>query len=221
MSTLSRSSETPSSGNSLHAQFEALLPRLERHGQVYFRHVKCRSRQQDCIAEMIGLVWQWLVRLAEKGKDGFRFPMVLANFAARAVNSGRRVAGMERARDALSPVAQQWQRFFVESLPIAPRVPFENLYAQPHGQERQDAWEERLRDNTVTPIPVQVQFRIDFPAWLQTLTTRERRMVRAMAQNERTKDLSRHFELSPGRISQMRREFMEDWRRYCGDEVPA
>jgi len=27
----------------------------------------------------------------------------------------------------------------------------------PHGQELQDAYEERLRDNTVTPVPEQVR----------------------------------------------------------------
>ena len=60
-------------------------------------------------------------------------------------------------------------------------------------------------------------FRIDFPAWLKTLTARERRLVRAMARNERTTDLSREFGVSPGRISQLRRAFMEDWRRFIDE----
>jgi hypothetical protein len=62
-----------------------------------------------------------------------------------------------------------------------------------------------------------VQFRIDFPAWLKTLTGRERRMIRLMARNERTLDLSRQFELSPARISQLRREFRDDWLRFIAD----
>ena len=66
-------------------------------------------------------------------------------------------------------------------------------------------------------MPDQVAFRIDFPAWLATLTARERRLIRAIARNERTKDLSRMFELSQGRISQLRREFRDDWRRFCED----
>jgi hypothetical protein len=83
-----------------------------------------------------------------------------------------------------------------------------------------DAFEERLQENMVTPIPDQVQFRLDFPAWLDTLTPRERRLIKEMSQNERTKDLSRRFDLSPGRISQMRREFAWSWQRFCGD-VPC
>jgi hypothetical protein len=42
-----------------------------------------------------------------------------------------------------------------------------------------------------------------------------------MARNERTRDLSREFELSPGRISQMRRAFHDDWLRYHGAEISS
>jgi len=46
-------------------------------------------------------------------------------------------------------------------------------------------------------------------------------MVNEMANNEGTLDLSRRFELSPGRISQLRREFHDDWRRFCGEDSQA
>ena len=42
-------------------------------------------------------------------------------------------------------------------------------------------------------------------------------MIRGMARNERTLDLSKQFELSPARISQMRREFQIDWKRFIGE----
>ena len=38
-----------------------------------------------------------------------------------------------------------------------------------------------------------------------------------MARNERTLDLSRQFDLSPARISQLRREFRDDWLRFIAD----
>jgi DNA-directed RNA polymerase sigma subunit (sigma70/sigma32) len=145
--------------------------------------------------------------------------MTFVFLVARAVKSGRKVCGQEKARDVLSPLAQQRQGFKVESLPTSIRTPRDHLYSSPLGQERQDAFEDRLRDNTVTPIPDQVQFRIDFPAWLKTLTPRERRIIKAMARNERTLDLSKQFEVSPGRISQQRCEFCVGWKRYCGDHV--
>ena len=77
--------------------------------------------------------------------------------------------------------------------------------------------EERLADNTRTPPPEQAAFRIDFPEWLKTLSRRDRKIIRAMAMNERTKDLSRQFEVSAGRISQMRRDFKVGWDRFVGD----
>ncbi len=90
----------------------------------------------------------------------------------------------------------------------------DNLYATPHGQQRQDAFEERLRDNTLTPVPEQAAFRIDFPAWRGTRNERDRRVVDDLMAGGRTKDVSRKFEMSPGRVSQLRREFREDWRRF-------
>ena len=87
----------------------------------------------------------------------------------------------------------------MEYLPCSTRTAHEELYGVVHGQHQQDAWEERLHDNTQTPVPEQVAFRLDFPAWLTTLTARERRLVHEMANNERTLDLSQRFDLSPAR----------------------
>jgi len=153
----------------LHALFlSAILPRVEAHGRVYFRGLKCQDKRQDAIAEMIALSWKWFINLVQQGKDPAAFPTALATFAARAVRSGRRLARMERPRDVLSPRAQTRHSFSVESLPISTRTSRNNLYSSPHGQHRQYALEERLRDNTVTPVPDQVSFRLDFPAWCTT-----------------------------------------------------
>ena len=81
--------------------------------------------------------------------------------------------------------------------------------------------EERLSDNTRTPPPDQAAFRIDFKTWLRSLTPRERRIIRVMILGERTKDLSRKFEITPGRVSQMRREFHDDWCRFVGDDMAS
>jgi hypothetical protein len=43
-------------------------------------------------------------------------------------------------------------------------------------------------------------------------------MVREMAKSERTFDISKRFQVSPARISQMRHEFRDDWRQFCGGE---
>jgi len=205
------------STNQLQAAFLALLPRIRMHGRVFFRHLKCPDKREDAIAEMVALSWRWFLRLVQQGKDPAQFPSTLATFAARAVQCGRRLARMERPRDVLSPRAQQRHGFQVESLPLSTRTSFENLYSVPRGQQRQDVFEERLRDNTVTPVPDQVSFRLDFPAWLQTRTYRDRRVIEDLMAGERTMDVADKHGLTAGRISQLRRDFMEDWQHFTGD----
>jgi len=162
----------------LQASFLAVvLPRVLSHGRVSFRHIKCRDRRADAIQEMIGLAWLWHLRLAEKGKDATRFPTVLACYAARAVKSGCRLCGKERAKDVLSPVAQQGRHFAVEKLPD-----FSTLNGSP--------LEEALHDNTISPVPDQAAFRLDFPAWLASVTESDRSIVEDLMLGERTLDVA-------------------------------
>ena len=141
----------------LHARFLAMLPAIERRGGCYFRHVRCPHRKADAVQEMTALGWRWFLRLHQRGKDPSEFPTGFTTLLARAVNSGRRLVGMAHAKDALNPAAQRRHHFTVEVLPSSLGVSHEWRNAMPHGQELQDAYEERLRDNTVTPVPEQVR----------------------------------------------------------------
>jgi hypothetical protein len=42
-------------------------------------------------------------------------------------------------------------------------------------------------------------------------------LIRDMAANELTLALARKYRLSPARISQLRREFHDDWQRFTAD----
>jgi hypothetical protein len=202
----------------LHARFLRLLPKLETHARIAFRGIRCPVKQEDRVQECAALGWKWFLRLTEQGKDVFDFPMAFIALLARAVRCGRKLCGQERSRDVLSPLAQARHGFRVERLPSSTRSPHEQLYADPHGQALLDALEERLRDNTQTPVADQVAFRIDFPVWRCTRSERDRRVIDALMAGGRTGDVSQMFGLSPGRVSQLRRDFMEDWRRFI-DEV--
>jgi hypothetical protein len=190
------------------ARFLGIRPRIERHARVYFRHVRCQFRKQDFIAEVVALSWKWFKRLAQKGKDGTRFAAALASYAARAVNSGRRVTGQLKPRDVLSELAQQRHGFFVGKLPD-----FSTLTENPLA--------EALIDNTRSEVPEQVAFRLDFPRWRRSRSRRDRRLIDDMLLGHRTLDLSKKHRLSPARISQLRREFRDDWRMFCGDGPAA
>jgi len=204
----------------LQAAFLSLRVRIVTHARFIFRDVSCDDRRADCISETIALAWKWFLRLVEKGKDPRRFASVLAGYAARAVKNGRRLCGQLRAKDVMNPVAQRRHGFRLETLPCSVRTCQEDRYGVVGGQRRQDEFEERLRDNTRTPPDEQAMFRLDFAAWLNSLTVRERKIVRAMARNERTRDLSQQFGVSPGRISQLRRDFAQSWRDFCAEAEP-
>jgi hypothetical protein len=182
----------------------SVLPKVLSHGRVYFRHLRSAERKEEAVAEMVALAWKWHRRLAERGKDVTRFPTALATFAARAVRAGRRACGQERGRDALSPSAQRQHGFLVSALPEVSTLS-DNPLA------------EALHDNTRTPPDEQCAFRIDFPAWRATHAERDRRLLDDLMLGERTLEVAGKHGLSPGRVSQLRRQFLRDWRRYVSE----
>ena len=188
----------------LQARFLQIRDRIETHARIYFRNIKCWFEKADLIAETIALSWKWFRRLAQKGRDATEFASTLACYAARAVKYGRRITRQLKAKDVLSEVAQQRLGFYVGKIPD-----FSTLSENPLA--------EALIDNTRSPVPEQVQFRLDFPAWLRTRTQRDRRIIGDMMIGQRTLDLSKKYGISPGRVSQVRREFHDDWQRFCGE----
>jgi hypothetical protein len=195
--------------SALRAEFASILSRVETHARIYFRGVKCPHRKADCVAETVALAWKWLLRLAERGKDANQFPSALATLAARAVRSGRKACGQEKAKDVMNERTQCRCGFVVGKLPDHSTLEGNPLF-------------EALQDNQQTPPDEQAAFRIDFPAWLGTRTDRDRRMVEKMGTGEGTGRVAALFALSPARVSQMRREFKADWDRFCADEpAPA
>jgi hypothetical protein len=185
-------------------EFEEALPRIQAHAEVVFRFVRCVHRRAGYIAESIALAWKWWLRLRARGKNPTEFVSAIAGYATRAARSGRRLCGHERAKDVMSPVAQRNCGFCVNSLP-----PCSTLNGNP--------FDEALQDNTRTPVDEQVAFRFDFPAWLLTHSDRNRRIIADLMTGDRTLDISRKHGTSPGRVSQLRREFHHDWHLFLGD----
>jgi hypothetical protein len=190
----------------LHARFLTFLPRIEAHARIYFRGIRCADMRADRIAETIALAWKWFLKLEKRGKDATQFVSAIATFAAKAVKCGRRLAGMERAKDVMNCHTQQRQGFAVEKLPHVSTLSTNPLI-------------EALADNTVTPPPDAAAFRLDFPRWLELLPNRDRRVAKELMIGERTVDTARRFRMSPARVSQLRRELCEDWARFHGEGV--
>lgn len=181
--------------------FEKHVHRIQTHAGIYFRSVKCWHKRQDFIAETVALSWKWWIRLYERGRDPTQFVARIADFAARAVNSGRRVADQESPKDVLSRTAQKSKGFCCTKLPD-----FSTLSTNPLA--------EALTDNTQSEVPEQVAFRVDFPNWILTYPERNREVIFEMMLKRTTTELARKFKLSQGRISQLRLEFSQDWNLY-------
>lgn len=187
--------------------FLAILPQVERHALFAFRNVKDPGRFDDSVQETLALCWLWACRLWEKGRDAREFPTTLASFATRHVRSGRSFVGKNHVtKDALSPVAQAMQGFLVKALP--------SIEAQTGSP-----WQAALMDNTQSPPDEQAAFRIDFPAFLESLTDRDRRVAEDMMSGDTTRDLAARHRVSPARISQLRREFKDDWEAFTADRM--
>ena len=205
----------------LHRHFLRLMPRIETHARIVFRDMHCPVRKEDAVQECIALAWKWFLRLQERGKDIDQFPMVFVFLVVKAVASGRRLTGMLRVKDVLSERCQRKHGFIVEALPTSTRISVEVLVAKPRGQEMQDAFEERLKDNDLTPVPDQVAFRMDWPSFFTTLTTRDQKMAEFLSLGHNAKQAAEKFGLSAGRITQLRQRWCKEWLCFQSDAVLA
>src|SRR6187200_1826468 len=95
----------------LHARFLRILPRIETHAKICFRDIACTQKRADAIAESTALAWKWFVHLCQQGKDVEDFPMTFAILVVRAVKSGRKLTGMNKAKDVLNPHTQRQRGF--------------------------------------------------------------------------------------------------------------
>jgi DNA-directed RNA polymerase sigma subunit (sigma70/sigma32) len=131
------------------------------------------------------------------------YPTVLARYAVAQIQDGRRVGSRLNVRDVLSPYAQKHKGIHVERLD--------------HFDREEDQWIEAVVEDSRTPVPDQVAFRCDFPAWLETLPRRNRRIAKALSLGHTTSEVAKRFQVSAGRISQLRREMQQSWRDFHGE----
>jgi hypothetical protein len=184
-----------------HDGFLALLPGVYEQLRFAFRSM-ASERREDAIAECLASAAVAYARLHEQGKAELAYATPLAQYAARQFRAGRRVGGHLNCDDVLSHHAQRRHGIVVERLDRR----------EPNGQ-----WKEILvEDRTCTPADL-TAIRIDFADWLTQLTGRSRRIATTLAMGETTKEAATRFELTMGRISQLRGELKRNWERFQGE----
>lgn len=103
-------------------------------------------------------------------------------------------------KDVSSRYVQQRRGFVLQSL-------------DQYDDKRQE-WREAVINDPKTPVFHQVSFRIDFPAWLKRLTTRNRRIALALAKGYTPSWVAEKFKLSRARVSQLRHELRDSWKQF-------
>ena len=186
--------------------FEELLPAIKQQAVVAFRSLPPSDRE-DLVAETVANAFCAYQRLVERGKAEIAYATPLAQYAIRQIRSGRRVGNRLNIKDVSSEYAQRAKGIQVERLDTR--------------DESRGTWQEVVvEDKTAGPADI-AAMRIDFAAWLKLLKPKIRRIAKALATGETTKDAARKFRLSPSRISQLRRELLDSWREFQGEHALA
>jgi FixJ family two-component response regulator len=63
--------------------------------------------------------------------------------------------------------------------------------------------------------------RVDFAEWLNQLPERRRHIAEALGRGDMTGSVAKQFNISPGRVSQVRRELNDNWIAFHGQAQSA
>jgi hypothetical protein len=189
-----------------HAGFMALLPDIRRQVRFAFRRL-VGERRDDAVQEAIANALVAYVRLYELGKTDVAYATPLATYAVKQVCDGRQVGCPLNSHDVLSLYAQRRQGFTVSRLD--------------RPSEANDSWKEILvEDPNCTPAELAAS-RIDFDSWIRRLPRHKRRIASTLAKGETISEAARKFKVTPGRVSQVRRELAESWNEFQGEAAIA
>jgi DNA-binding CsgD family transcriptional regulator len=190
-----------------HEVFLRLLPTIRQHARISFRHLDA-DRRTEAIQAVICNACAATARLAALGKLDLAYAGPLARFGVAQVKTGRMTGGHLNCKDVLSRYCQQRKEINVERLD--------------RFDEDENAWAEAVVEDTRTStVPEIVAFRCDFSDWLASLSRRDRHIAESLAIGNRTSDVAQRFDVSAGRVSQLRREFSESWKAFVGDAPAA
>ena len=189
-----------------HPRFLAMVPAIRRTAEICFRKLRPDLRR-EMVDEVIVSALAGYARLVERGKEDLAFASALARFAVFQVRQGRQVGTRLNVRDVTSRYAQLQKGFHVERLD--------------QFNDEENCWQEIVvEDKKSTPADVAIT-RIDFAEWLGTMSALRRKIAQCLATGESTLEAARQFAVSPGRISQLRREFQASWQAFHGEQPSA
>jgi hypothetical protein len=180
------------------AGFLELLPAIIRQARLALRQLSPEAKD-EALAEVVAQALVAYHRLWTEGQLERAYPTSLARYAILRFHAGRRVGNRLNGHDVGSQHCRRKTGVILES---------------PHD------WQEILvEDRQAGPAEIAAT-RIDMRDWLSALPERTRRVAECLATGETTTAVARAFDLTPGRISQLRAALRQSWHAFQGTEVP-
>jgi hypothetical protein len=184
-------------------RFLDMLPLIRSQARLAFRQQRPELKQ-ELVQEVVANAYCAFAALVSRGKANIAYATPLANYAIRQVRAGRRVGTKMNCRDVSSVVAQRRCGFTVKNL---------------SSNSGANIWCEILADNTLTSVPDQVAFRMDFSVWLRIQNGRKRELAKFLAVGNTATEAAQRFCVSKPRISQLRSELQASWQAFQGETL--
>jgi hypothetical protein len=187
-------------------RFATILPELERFLRITFRDLTAEA-QTDAVENAIVNCLLAYSRLFEQGRAEAATASSLARYAALQTRRGRLACCRMNSKEPLSRYAQ-----------LGKGIKVEPLY---HRNPDDDGWINDVIDTRQASVADQVAIKLDFVAWLGSLCRRTRCIAVDLARGFSTSEVASKYGLTPGRVSQLRRELQNGWYQFQGEAVPS
>jgi hypothetical protein len=175
---------------SARARFEERFPELQSKAKDYFDD-SWPEAKDEAVANSLFLTWHHFVSLVKRGKADDALLTSAFYYSCRQTRSGRMMKTVKASK-------------------------FRDLFDHERRHGHAIVCGINL-DAFVSPrdtIPDVVSFRIDTPAWLDSLTEHQRQRAMELAEGTSTKELAQRWRVSAAAVSLYRRQLNESYERF-------
>lgn len=167
--------------DALQCCFVAFLPDMQAIASWSFRYLD-PDKREEAVQNVVTLAWKFAHVLFRQGR--MEEPGILKSvlsYAIRQTRSGRTLQGKSKCKDALD--YRDRGRVTFEETDLTGFI------------------------GRTTPVPDQVSFRVDVPAFLSTLKRHQQALAADLAVGMTTSEAAKKYGVTPGAVSQFRVRF--------------
>ena len=183
--------------------FLRLLSPIRQSARRAFHFLDPEARD-EAVQEVVAKSFAAYRSLLDRGRAHVIAAGPLARFAVAQTKAGRLLGGQLNRDDVGSLYCEHHHGISLKSL--------EQL------DDATGAWREILiEDPSVTPADA-AAIRIDFQTWLDLLSPRQRQIAEFLSIGETTQAAAKLFDVTAGRVSQIRRQLQAAWEAFQDEE---